>query len=47
VSVIQPDNAASIRVAEKLGEQFERKAEVSGHAVVIYGIRRQDRGHSN
>jgi RimJ/RimL family protein N-acetyltransferase len=38
ISVIEPDNAASIRVAEKLGEQFERMTELSGKPVCIYGI---------
>jgi len=47
VSVIQPDNAASIRVAQKLGERFERKSEVSGHPVLIYGIHRQQGGRPN
>ena len=36
VSVIHPDNAASIRVAEKLGAGFERKMSLRGFEVVIY-----------
>lgn len=38
ISVIHPDNAASIAVAKKIGETFEREGEVAGHRVVIYGI---------
>lgn len=41
VSVIQPGNAASIRVAEKLGERLERREVLNGIEVAIYGIRRQ------
>lgn len=37
LSVIHPDNAASIRVAQKLGSHFERNAVVGGVDVVIYG----------
>ena len=39
LSVIHPANAASIRVAEKLGAHFERTAVVNGVDVVIYGQR--------
>ena len=42
VSVIHPQNAASIRVAEKLGERFERTAQVRGFEVSIYGIWRKE-----
>jgi RimJ/RimL family protein N-acetyltransferase len=38
ISVIHPDNAASIRVAAKLGETFEHARQVNGHPAVIYGI---------
>lgn len=41
ISVIQPDNAASIRVAEKIGERFERKDSMNGADVLIYGVRRK------
>jgi RimJ/RimL family protein N-acetyltransferase len=41
ISVIHPKNAASIRVAEKLGETFERTDRVRGFEVSIYGIRRE------
>jgi RimJ/RimL family protein N-acetyltransferase len=38
ISVIHPDNARSIRVAERLGLSFERDAEVlNGIKIVVYG----------
>ena len=40
ISVIEPPNTASIRVAEKLGERFDRKMELSGKQVCIYDIDR-------
>jgi len=40
VSVIQPDNAASIRVAQTIGERFERHDVVNGQHVSLYGIPR-------
>jgi RimJ/RimL family protein N-acetyltransferase len=40
VSLIRPVNAASIRVAERLGETLEGRTELFGHAVLIYGIDR-------
>ena len=40
ISVIQPDNARSIRVAEKIGERFERADVLNETAVHIYGIPR-------
>lgn len=40
ISVIEPPNAASIRVAEKLGEQFERRTQLQGKQVSIYAIER-------
>ncbi len=36
VSAIHPDNAASIRVAEKLGARLERRMVLRGEEVVIY-----------
>jgi RimJ/RimL family protein N-acetyltransferase len=42
ISVIEPKNAASIRVAEKLGERFERRTQVAGTAVCIYSMGRAD-----
>lgn len=40
ISLIAPDNVASIRVADRLGEQVEGKTEVLGKEVLIYGIGR-------
>jgi RimJ/RimL family protein N-acetyltransferase len=40
ISLIHPANAGSIRVAERLGETLERRAELFGHAVLVYGIAR-------
>ena len=40
ISVIHPDNTASIRVAERLGETFERHFELRGTPVLIYGMSR-------
>jgi RimJ/RimL family protein N-acetyltransferase len=41
ISIIHPENTASMKVAERLGERFERKAQMSdGREVLIYGIDR-------
>jgi len=40
ISLINPQNAASIRVAERLGERFERKIEFFGGETLVYGIDR-------
>ena len=40
ISLIHPDNAPSIRVAEKLGETVEGKTEVLTMPVLVYGISR-------
>ena len=40
ISLIHPDNKASIRVAERLGEKLEGKAEVFGRDDLVYGIDR-------
>ncbi len=37
ISLIHPENLASIAVAEKLGERFERRHELFGVEVSIYG----------
>ena len=42
ISVIEPPNTASIRVAEKLGERFLRNEPLGGKEVCIYGIDRAD-----
>jgi RimJ/RimL family protein N-acetyltransferase len=40
ISLIDPENVNSIRVAERLGETLEGETEVGGHRVLIYGISR-------
>ena len=40
ISLIHPGNIASIKVAERLGEEVEGQTELFGHAVLIYGISR-------
>lgn len=40
ISLIHPENRASIRVAERLGEKPEGKTELLGIEVLIYGIDR-------
>jgi RimJ/RimL family protein N-acetyltransferase len=38
ISLIYPPNAASIRVAERLGETLEGRTSLFGHEVLVYGI---------
>lgn len=40
ISVIHPENTASMKVATRVGEQLERGAELMGHEVLVYGITR-------
>jgi RimJ/RimL family protein N-acetyltransferase len=40
ISLIHPENRASIKVAEKMGEKVEGQTEVLGVPVLIYGISR-------
>jgi RimJ/RimL family protein N-acetyltransferase len=40
ISLIRPDNVASIRVAEKLGARPERRIELFGDEALIYGVAR-------
>lgn len=40
ISLINPHNAASIRVAERLGESLEGRTELLGEETLIYGITR-------
>jgi RimJ/RimL family protein N-acetyltransferase len=40
ISLIQPRNLPSIRVAEKLGERYERDVEVRGKATRLYSLER-------
>lgn len=39
VAIINPENAPSRRVAEKIGLRFERETEVRSLPVVLYGYR--------
>lgn len=40
ISLIHPDNHASIRVAERLGEKKEGETEILGTRLLIYGVDR-------
>jgi RimJ/RimL family protein N-acetyltransferase len=40
ISLIHPDNHASLRVAEKLGERLVRRIEHQGREMLCYGIER-------
>jgi ribosomal-protein-alanine N-acetyltransferase len=40
ISLIQPENLRSIRVAEKLGERYERDVEVRGMPTRLYSLER-------
>ena len=40
ISLIDPDNSGSIRVAERIGERLEGRTELFGHEVLVYGIDR-------
>jgi RimJ/RimL family protein N-acetyltransferase len=40
ISLIDPQNARSIGLAERLGERFDRQVEVRGHVVSLYSITR-------
>jgi RimJ/RimL family protein N-acetyltransferase len=40
ISLIYPANAASIRVAERLGETLDGRTNLFGHEVLVYGIDR-------
>jgi RimJ/RimL family protein N-acetyltransferase len=42
ISLIRPENHASIRVAERLGESYEGTAEVAGVLASVYGVSRLD-----
>lgn len=41
ISAIHPDNAASIRVAERLGETYTHDAPLNGHSFRIYTMTRK------
>jgi RimJ/RimL family protein N-acetyltransferase len=40
ISLIYPDNVASIRVAERLGERLQGRTPLFGHDVLVYGMDR-------
>jgi RimJ/RimL family protein N-acetyltransferase len=42
ISLIRPENSASRRVAEKLGEKVEGTTEIFGMEAVVYGISREN-----
>jgi RimJ/RimL family protein N-acetyltransferase len=42
ISCIAPENVASERVAERLGEKIEGRTELLGRDVIIYGIGREE-----
>jgi RimJ/RimL family protein N-acetyltransferase len=42
ISLIRPANAASIRVAEKLGERLQGRTVLQGNEVLVYGLGRDD-----
>ena len=42
ISVIEPPNTASIRVAEKLGERFSERRQLQGKQVAIYATSRAE-----
>ena len=46
ISVIRPDNAASIRVAERIGERLEGRTQLMGFDTLIYGINHEVWGAS-
>jgi len=43
ISIIRPDNARSIRVAEKIGERFDRADVLNGEQVHVYAAQRRAR----
>lgn len=43
ISLIHPENLASIRVAERLGEKLEGTAKIFGNEVLVYGMDRPAR----
>jgi RimJ/RimL family protein N-acetyltransferase len=42
ISLIHPENVASIRVAEKLGEKLHDRTEVMGKSLLVYRICRDE-----
>ncbi len=44
ISLIDPDNLRSIRLAQRLGERFEREVLLLGHRVSLYSVERETGG---
>jgi len=42
ISLIHPENGASIRVAEKLGERLKGRSRALGVETLVFGIRRDE-----
>lgn len=42
ISLIRPENLASVRVAKRLGEKLEGTIEILGNTAMIYGMSRED-----
>jgi RimJ/RimL family protein N-acetyltransferase len=42
ISLIRPENMASIRVAQRLGEQLLETTQFMGHTALVYRIRREE-----
>ena len=42
ISLIRPENTASIRVAEKIGQRLQDRIEFYGGEALVYGIRREE-----
>lgn len=42
ISLIRPQNAASIRVAEKLGQRLQKRTEFYGQEALVYGMNREE-----
>ena len=40
ISLIDPDNTRSVRLAQRLGERLEGEATIRGHRVAVYGLAR-------
>lgn len=47
ISLIHPDNAASIRVARRLGEELRGVTELLGRSVLVYGLTLREREAKN
>ena len=42
ISLIRPENTASIRVAEKIGQRLQERIDFHGGEALVYGIRRAE-----